>query len=67
LQINEHGSTIQERLSSVGVIQPYFKSSKGISCTSLRRGVLTRFAVEIFFLRVAQCMKTKKILPMSYL
>jgi hypothetical protein len=30
-------------------LQPYFKSSEGISRTSLRRGVLTRFAVKICF------------------
>ena len=48
LQIHEQGSTIQERLSSVGVLQPYFKSSKGISCTGLCRGVLTRFAIDFF-------------------
>jgi hypothetical protein len=29
-------------------LQPYFKSSKGISCTSLRCGVLTRFPIKIF-------------------
>jgi hypothetical protein len=40
---------IQERPSSVGVLQPYFKSSKGISRTSRCRGRLTRFAVKIFF------------------
>ncbi len=41
---------IQDAFSSVGVLQPYFKSSKGIGHTSLHRGILTRFAVEIFFL-----------------
>jgi hypothetical protein len=39
---------IQERPSSVGVLQPYFKSNEGISCTSLRLSILTRFAVEFF-------------------
>ncbi len=34
---------IQERPSSIGVLQPYFKSSKGISCTSLHR-----FAIDFF-------------------
>jgi hypothetical protein len=33
---------VQEGPSSVGVLQPYFKSSKGISRTSLRRGVLNK-------------------------
>ncbi len=39
---------VQERPSSVGVLQPYFKSSKGISPTSLRCGVLTRFPSSFF-------------------
>ncbi len=30
------------------MLQPYFKSKEGISFTSLRRGVLTRFAIKIF-------------------
>ncbi len=47
LQIHKQGSKIQECPSSVGVLQPYFKSSEGISLTSLSRGVLTRFAIEI--------------------
>jgi hypothetical protein len=43
-------------------LQPYFKSGKGISCTSLHRDVLTRFAIEIFSLQVAQHKATKKTL-----
>ncbi len=39
---------VQERPSSIGVLQPYFKSSEGISCTGLCHGVLTRFAVNFF-------------------
>jgi hypothetical protein len=35
-------------LQALEVLQPYFKASKGISRTSLRRGILTRFAVKIF-------------------
>ncbi len=38
---------IQERPSSLGVLQPYFKSSKGISRTSLRRGVLNKICRQI--------------------
>jgi hypothetical protein len=57
---------VQDAFSSVGVLQLYFKSSKGIGCTSLRCGVLTRFAVGIFFLRFAQHEKTKKSLLTSY-
>jgi hypothetical protein len=30
------------------VLQPYFKSSEGISCTSLHCSVLTRFAIDLF-------------------
>ncbi len=48
LQIHKQGSKIQKHPSSIGVLQPYVNSSEGISLTSLRRGVLTRFAVEIF-------------------
>jgi hypothetical protein len=60
LQIQEQGLTIQEGPSSVGVLQPYVNSSEGIIRPSLCRGVLTRFAIEIFFLQVAQRKKAKK-------
>ncbi len=40
-------------LQALEALQPYFKKSKGISRTSLRRGVLTRFAIEDFFLQGA--------------
>jgi hypothetical protein len=36
-------------LQALEALQPYFKESKGISHTSLRRNVLTRFAVKDFF------------------
>jgi hypothetical protein len=36
-------------LQASEALQPYFKESKGISRTSLRRGVLTRFAIKDFF------------------
>ncbi len=39
---------VQERPSSIGVLQPYFKSSKGISRTSLHRGVLTKIRRQFF-------------------
>jgi hypothetical protein len=61
LQIHEQGSTIQERPTSVRVLLPYFKSSKGISCTSLRCGVLTRFAVKDFFPTICSMQENKKI------
>jgi hypothetical protein len=36
-------------LQASEALQPYFKESKGISHTSLRRGIFTRFAVKDFF------------------
>jgi hypothetical protein len=54
-------------LQALEPLQPYFKSSKGISPTSLHHSILTRFAIKFYFLRVAQCKKTKKLLPTSYL
>ncbi len=35
-------------LQALEPLQPYFKSSEGISHTSLHRGVLTKFAIEMF-------------------
>ncbi len=35
-------------LQALEVLQPYFKASKGISRTSLCRGILTRFAINFF-------------------
>ncbi len=35
-------------LQASEALQPYFKESKGISRTSLRHGILTRFAVKEF-------------------
>jgi hypothetical protein len=60
LQIHKQGSKIQECPSSVGVLQPYVNSSKGIIHTSLRRGVLTRFAIEIFSYKSLNARKQKK-------
>ncbi len=39
---------VQECLSSVRVLQPYFKSSKGISHTSLHCGVLNKIHRQFF-------------------
>jgi hypothetical protein len=47
-------------------LQPYFKSRKGISRTSLHRGLLNKICRQFFFLQVAQREETKKILPTSY-
>jgi hypothetical protein len=60
LQIHKQGSKIQERPSSVGVLQPYINSSKGISLTSVHQGVLTRFAIEIFSYKLLNARKQKK-------
>ncbi len=46
-RIYEQSSTIPERPSSVGVLQPYFISNKGISRTSFHRGVLNRLGVTV--------------------
>jgi hypothetical protein len=49
-------------------LQPYFKESKGISRTSLRRGILTRFAIEDFFsYKSLNARNQEKLIPMSYL
>jgi hypothetical protein len=57
----------QERhLQASEPLQPYFKSRKGISQTSLRRGVLNKIRHQFFFLRVPQREKTNKLLPTSY-
>ncbi len=39
---------VQECPSSIGVLQPYFKSSEGISCTSLHHGVLNKICCQFF-------------------
>ncbi len=60
LQIHKQGLTIQERPSSVGVLQPYVNSSEGFICTSLHRGVLTRFAIEFYSYKLLNARKQKK-------
>ncbi len=55
-------------LQALEALQPYFKESKGISCTSLRCDVLTRFAVKGFFSYESLCVRSQEQLwPMSYL
>jgi hypothetical protein len=44
----EQGSLIQECPSSIGVLQPYFNSSEGISRTSLHCSVLDKIHHRIF-------------------
>ncbi len=61
LQIHKQGLEIQERPSNFGVLQPYVNSSEGIVCTSLCCGILTRFAVEIFFSYESLTRENKKI------
>ena len=48
LQIHKQGSKIQEHPSSIGVLQPYFKSSEGISCTSLNCSVPNKICHQFF-------------------
>jgi hypothetical protein len=55
-------------LQASEVLQPYFKESKGISHTSLRRGILTRFAVEDFIsYELLNTRNQEKLIPTSYL
>jgi hypothetical protein len=57
-------STYKNALQTTEVLQPYFKASKGISCTSLRRGVLTRFGV--FFPLICSTQESKGFILTSY-
>ncbi len=55
-------------LQASEALQPYFKESKGISCTSLRCGFLTRFAVKEFFsYESLNARNQEKLIPTSYL
>ncbi len=47
-RIHKQGYMTHERTSSIGVLLPYFKSSKGISCTSFRCGVLNKIHLWFF-------------------
>jgi hypothetical protein len=62
----EQGSTNKNDLQASELLQPYFKSRKGISQTSLRRGILNKIRRRFFFLRFVQRKKTRKLLPASY-
>ncbi len=53
-------------LQASEVLQPYFKASKGISRTSLRRGVLTRFAINVFFPMIRSTRESKEFILTSY-
>ncbi len=52
---------VQKCPSSIGVLQPYFKSTEGISRTSLRHGVLNKICRQFFLLQFAQCKKYKEM------
>jgi hypothetical protein len=55
-------------LQASEALQPYFKESKGISRTSLRCGVLTRFTVkEYFSYKLLNARNQEKLIPTSYL
>jgi hypothetical protein len=60
LQINEQVFKYKNALQVSELLQPYFKPSEGISCTSLRRGVFTRFAVDFFPYELLNARKQKK-------
>jgi hypothetical protein len=51
----------QERLSSVGVLQPYVKSSEGTSHTSLCRGVLNKIRHWDFFPTICSTQEKEEI------
>ncbi len=63
----KQGSRNKNDLQASELLQPYFKSRKGISWTSLRRGVLNKIRCWFFFLQFAQRKKTRKLLPTSYI
>ncbi len=70
-RFNVQGSTYKNSMNKNDLqasepLQPYFKSRKGISQTSLRRGVLNKICRQFLFLWFAQREKAKKILPTSY-
>jgi hypothetical protein len=55
-------------LQALEALQPYFKESKGINHTTLRCGVLTRFAVKEFFsYEPLKARKKKNLVQNSYL
>jgi hypothetical protein len=61
-------SVYKNALQASEALQPYFKESEGISRTSLRRGVLTRFAVKDFFsYKPLKARKKKNLVQTSYL
>jgi hypothetical protein len=59
-------STYKNAFQASEVLQPYFKSSEGISRTSLRRGVLTGFTVKIFFPTICSTQESKGFILTSY-
>jgi hypothetical protein len=55
-------------LQASEALQPYFKERKGISRTSLHRGVLTRFVVkDLFSYESLIARNQEKLIPTSYL
>ncbi len=59
-------STYKNALQASEVLQPYFKASKGISRTSLRCGILTRFAVKVFFSTIHSTQGREEFIRTSY-
>ncbi len=56
----EQFSSFKNNPQASGTILPFFKSSKGISCTSLHWAYLEQEMPSIIFLPFAQCNKQKK-------
>ncbi len=57
----EQGFTNKNNLQASELLQPYFKSRKGISRTSLRRGVLNKIHHQFFFPLIRSTQENKKI------
>ncbi len=57
-------STYMNALQALEVLQPYFKASKGISRTSLRCSILTRFGE--FFPTICSTQESKEFIQTSY-
>jgi hypothetical protein len=55
----KQGSTNKNNLQGLEPLQPYFKSKKGISRTSLRRGILNKICHQFFSYKSLNARKQK--------
>ncbi len=62
----EQGSTNKNDLQASEPLQPYFKSRKGISQTSLRCSVLNKICHQFFSPTICSTRENKKLLLTSY-